>query len=377
MARNTTMVTMKDVLHGKPVEQIVGRRFGVEVEAERFSVDEFARLRDGVPFESDALRNLAGTWRVTQDGSLRHNGVEFVSGVLRPEVVPEALSGLWRVFSDGLVRTSVRAGIHIHVNSAHLTPEDYVAQLQNYVLLEPLLFQVAGETRAQNIYCVPWYLTNDEMVRVRAVCEAALARKSLPLRGALDRTCKYSALYIGPTMTFGTVEFRHAPTWPRVRDVQRWYKLVSAVVDTRLDLTDESSVRTLPELLRGFDLDWERYFAEVESRGLYSRARSLMPCTYKARPWGRPAGLAFPASAQAAAAAPPPPSPVMPAAEALEAYRRNRDRVSITNRPVRRAAPPPVIQFEERANALDFDSILREFEARQAAIRAQETPEEG
>lgn len=282
-----------------------GEVFGIEVEAERLSTREYALLREGAPPEQEALRSLFPTWRMTTDGSLRHNGVEFVTP--RAYVYEDAVAAvkrLYPVFAEGIVRSSVRAGIHIHYNMVHRTAPEFLRFLQTYVLLEPLLFQVVGREREQNIYCIPLYSADNEMEVWRRTIKAALHPRAgmerLP-RLEANASCKYSALYIGPMRTFGSVEFRHAPTWSKATDLLRWLAVVKRVGEVTIVPTGDGCVSAVPDLfhevVKGLNIDWRGYFHEVEERGLVERARSLEPCTYKVKQWGSPAGMVFAAAA--------------------------------------------------------------------------------
>jgi Putative amidoligase enzyme. len=279
---------------------VIGEHYGIEIEAERLPNDEYQRLREGDTFVHPLLRDAARYWSVTTDGSLRHNGVEFVSPVLPPDIVRPTLAVIPPLFEHNLVRTNVRAGVHIHVNVGDWEFPRVMQMVQTYILMEPLLFQYVGPEREQNIYCVPLYRADNEMHVLSKMFRAAASIKGRAdtVQGALVRSyvrasCKYSALFSGPMQTFGTVEFRHAPTYETAEQYLQWWGLVRFVRNTVLDPHDPMSVRQLPELLRGYNFDWDRYFAEVEERGLYGRAKSLEPCTYKVKEWGKPAGAVF------------------------------------------------------------------------------------
>lgn len=303
-----------------PYTKIVGgainfpvNTFGIEVEAERISAIELARIVEHVPPTHPRLQTVMEHWNGTTDGSLRHNGVEWISPPISMAKAELALNVLYDAMDDGLFQPSVRTGIHIHVNTAPLDNVDFVETLRAYAVLEPLLFRFVGVEREQNIYCVPLYRAINEQRLWRRVAHALL--EPTLTRGSLNRAlacirecCKYSALNISPFLRLGTFEFRHAPTFESRVAATNWLHLVAQVSQFRLaaDATEDSLLPAkawATTLVPG--LDWDDYVAEVRERGLIGFANSLQPFTYKVAEWGKPAGLAFdrapmPASRRAA-----------------------------------------------------------------------------
>lgn len=192
----------------------VGERYGIEVECEGLS-------NAMPPLWTEPFFKY---WRTAPDGSLRNGGIEFISSPLVRASVPPALAALWPYIESGQVRPSVRTGIHIHASCLGLDTDGVLRILQHYALLEPVLFNFVGIEREENIYCIPWYRAHDE---------PKVVRNWLEFNGRTARApCKYSALYVGPLRTFGTIEFRHAPTWTNRATVLLWWKMVQALFRT-------------------------------------------------------------------------------------------------------------------------------------------------
>jgi hypothetical protein len=93
-----------------------------------------------------------------------------------------------------------------------------VSLLAAYALVEPLLYRRCGALREENIYCVPHY-RGDTLTP--AIPRGMLAGN---LRDTLARQCKYSGLYLSPLNTFGTIEFRMAPSFPTAEAVEEWVR---------------------------------------------------------------------------------------------------------------------------------------------------------
>jgi hypothetical protein len=196
-----------------------GEKYGIEVEAE------------GCPYEQANELNWSDQfglyWGMTHDGSLRNGGIEFVSRPLARTHVPPAIDSLWRYFAEGRMVPSVRTGIHIHANCIGLDTDQVTRILMHYALVEPQLFSYVGPEREENIYCIPWYRGLDEPAAIREWL--AGDRNARLARGARAEPCKYSALYVGPLSRFGTIEFRHAPTWTDSRTMLQWWKMVQMI----------------------------------------------------------------------------------------------------------------------------------------------------
>jgi hypothetical protein len=188
---------------------------GIEVELEGLNAEEQASLRHERLLEAPSLRNACRAgWTVTTDGSLRAGGVEFISGPDTLENHLPRVELLYMAITEGLVRPSVRTGIHVHVNMQHASNLDMLAFMRAYVVLEPLLFQYVGVERRHNIYCVPLYWAENERRLWRSLARELQAPGSPGTWIVLWRAfCKYSALNLESFARFGTFEFRHAPTF--------------------------------------------------------------------------------------------------------------------------------------------------------------------
>lgn len=220
-----------------------GERYGLEVEAEGYQ---------GGLWSEQFLKY----WRSAPDGSLRNGGIEFISVPLIRSAVPPAIAAVWPYLEEGLVRPSVRTGIHIHVSCLGLSTDDVLRILTHYALLEPVLFNFVGEEREENIYCVPWYRAHDEPATIRGWLDGAF-----PIR---RRPCKYSALFVGPLTSFGTIEFRHAPTWTDRSRMLLWWQMIQMIYRTH---------RTTYDVLA----QWEALGPEAFTRAVFGKLAVPMP----------------------------------------------------------------------------------------------------
>lgn len=252
--------------------------YGIEVEVEGFDRRHWAK----------EARALTEHWDIKEDGSLRNNGAEFVSHFLLPDQLKNAVHHLY-ARTRKLWTPSPRTGIHVHANCLHLTTEQVRRICTYYAFAEPLLFMWAGEEREENIFCVPWYRAHDEADLVARALESGSI-------GELSRSCKYSALYLGPLLTFGTIEFRQSVTHDTPEDLLAWLEVVKKIARSHelpdpIELYAEHGevgvVRTLLDtLIEGItDRDIESLLGP-KNLNVAEVALLFESCTYNYGEWG-------------------------------------------------------------------------------------------
>lgn len=98
-------------------------------------------------------------WHITEDGSLRNEGREFVSKGPVPFDDRELpiLEYLEAIAPQAKTRWqhNYRTSIHVHINVAPLTREQFSRLLKLYMLVEGTFFRLGGEWRRTSPYCVP------------------------------------------------------------------------------------------------------------------------------------------------------------------------------------------------------------------------------
>lgn len=252
------------------------RLFGVEIEVE-----------NGVNMPTD-IWNRTYRFRTTEDGSLRNGGREYIT---LPGTYRETLrsTAAWcRYAATREWHSNHRTGIHVHVDMRDLELAQVAGVCAAYAAFEPLFFAVAGADREENIYCVPWYRATDQARIVRL-----MSKDVYDFEGAV----KYSALYLGPLARFGTIEFRHAPTWQDAKDIRRWVTMISRLVEWSKDMTPTDVLRACgsnPNSVVREVFGWtttaihdpEELMDEADSLGTVDE---MLPCTYKVGDWIPPA----------------------------------------------------------------------------------------
>lgn len=251
-----------------------GRLFGMEIEAEGMTPAEVHERE----WPSGTMRH----WNVVEDGSLR-NGSEFVSLPLTQEFLRGAVQHLYRgAFGPDLFHPSVRTGIHIHASCMFMDTDQVLRIGQHYALLEPLMFKAVGGQRDENIYCIPWYRAHDTP---RAVFGVFAENREYEL-------CKYTALHYAPLFKYGTLEYRHAPTFETAGEACEWLDLVAALHatwQTTYDVLDEwyrLGPSAFAERVFGRDLGWEPEYDALEVDRVCELLRPPKPVVHDG--WGFP-----------------------------------------------------------------------------------------
>jgi len=188
---------------GREAPALGAQAFGVEVELEN------VHLADMVP-------GFLNPWRLEGDGSLRNGGIEFISPPCTYKDLTPMLERLWAERNKQNWTYGARCGVHVHMDFTERSVEELRNFLTLYAAMEPVIFDLCGADREQNIYCIPWYRTDG---RDQAIIRRMLDAPTLANVRNVSDTCKYSALYTEPLRRFGTVEFRGAPVFERVGDM--------------------------------------------------------------------------------------------------------------------------------------------------------------
>lgn len=168
---------------------------------------------------SDSSPYWIGNIGLMHDGSLRNNGVEFITKPLSFTESLKTFDILHKGLTLGPQPFSSRTSIHVHVNMTNMSMAQLKHFLLTYALLEPVFFEVAGETRKHNIHCVPLNFTMLPSIY------------SKPIQDIVKAWSKYSAFNLMPVRTQGTVEFRHLYGTADAQVYQKWLTLIKELWD--------------------------------------------------------------------------------------------------------------------------------------------------
>lgn len=151
-------------------------------------------------------------WRAVADGSLRNNGIEYVSNPIRGQNVYYMLHRLLEELKAQNAKFSERCSIHVHMNVRRLTVNQLVTLLMAYMVAEKSLYrfvQQAGFRRDRNIFCVPLQEGQHDLGLPYFLYLLRNGKANDAVSNIHRHWKKYSGLNIIPVSTLGTVEFRH------------------------------------------------------------------------------------------------------------------------------------------------------------------------
>ena len=248
-------------------------------------------LRFGLELEMEGLAGrveMVEPWGITEDGSLRDGGYEYISQPWTRDELTGHLDSLYEAIDRMDPSTSIRTSTHVHVNMQEKDQEQLELILGFSILAEPLLMSYCGPEREECIYCVPFYRADNEVDAIRDALNS-------PGYNLFMNTCKYSGLFTAPLLTFGTIEYRHAPFWRDRNMLEGWLDIITTCVtaDERFD--------SLEDMIAQCDRDPWAFFSSqfgpqlfmmcsnasaleelMDQADVITIAERLQPCTYKA-----------------------------------------------------------------------------------------------
>ena len=182
---------------------------GIEIEVEGENLPDY-----------DDVGNF---WRVDHDGSLQGEANEYVfKKPLKVGQVDEALAVLEGAYEEceSVITSSVRAGIHVHVNVQELT----AVQLYNYITLysmfEGALLSYCGVGREGNLFCLP---LNQSAALIEELRNVAVYQN---FRNLISDEYRYCAMNVKALGTYGSLEFRAMRSTSDLTRVSMWAKLL-------------------------------------------------------------------------------------------------------------------------------------------------------
>lgn len=208
-----------------------------------------------------ALANLNKVWTMVADGSLRNNGLEFITKPIPAKDGPLALEYLLKHYLNQECCFSPRTSVHVHLNVQDLTRAQAMDYILLYAVYEKLFYKYAGRGRMKNIYCVP--LSDCDLLTY--LCEKGETR---------DRNwSKYTGLNTLPILSYGTIEFRHMHGTFDVAKLSVWINLIVKLKEYIKASTTKQVRGTIAEMNDGFDFQnlmhdiWGKYAGAFKYEG--------------------------------------------------------------------------------------------------------------
>lgn len=183
-------------------------------------------------------------WTATHDGSLRDNGVEFVSKPLSRAQVKTALDEARAMVKKSNLIATERCGLHVHVNMHPYTFGQFFSLVTLYALVETSVFATYAEGRDDSSFAVPLYDNNTLVRHLANDCNYIRQQtKSGKLRRMYaQQASKYSAINTCSLGTFGTLEFRQPYCTRQFKAIKGWIEFIQRLEDTAIEYSDPLQV---------------------------------------------------------------------------------------------------------------------------------------
>lgn len=235
-------------MHSALVGCIGSRAVGIELELEHVTGYELPHSETQY-----TLLNSAPGWAVKRDNSLRNDGVEFISLPSGIDGIMEKLLLLFSQPKSKNWKTSARTGLHVHVNVRDFTWRDIRSLVVAYCLLEPAMFAWVGREREENIFCIPYYRTPKAVLNFHALQNNVSIQEGIT--SIANAWCKYTALHLAPVYKFGSVEFRHAPSWVEPYRIAAWARMCEKIVSY-------AKGKEPKDIINAWDTDWVGFLSQ-------------------------------------------------------------------------------------------------------------------
>jgi len=219
----------------------------------------------------------------TTDGSLRNNGLEFITQPMTYSNVAAVLQEFFTKNSFlGPESYSENTSVHVHTNVQDMTMPQLTALIVLYQVFEKVLFNWVGDERDKNIYCIPW---TETQLNHRTVSRLLKDETYI-----LGDWVKYTALNLQPIVTQGSIEWRHMGGCGDPARILLWCRLIGhmysfakaleyqKVLDIVSQLNTNSQYRAA--LLQVFNSDAEHLmvpgYEELLEEGVLNMKYSIM-----------------------------------------------------------------------------------------------------
>lgn len=222
-----------------------GSLAGIEFEIENCRENN---IPEDLPREFNQVFN--SLWSVTQDGSLRNNGLEFITKPLSGQNLTFALQMLEnytkKVYPE--CEATSRCGIHVHINALDINTAQLFAWVSLYQIFEKQLYRISGG-RDKNLFCLPtwaWDGNIKQAIQYFGIREddGVTAAHQLSSIGL-----KYAGMNTRTLSEHGTLEFRQMQTTKDMAKIAQWADLL-----IRVKLFATKSVEDIPSLVKFWNM---------------------------------------------------------------------------------------------------------------------------
>lgn len=204
----------------------------------------------------------SGLWRITEDGSLRNNGREYImqeaatGQPLMGDDIVRALKAFGSLVEklrehDRLPAVTKRTSTHVHLDVRAMTHEQISRFFLLWYTFEDILFAFVGQDRDKSNYCRAASRNPDILNRAAEFLSDIKRGRIDPRKGN-----KYDAMNFQSIGRIGTIEVRLMHGLYEVNDILNWINILLRLYDAALDPTinidefpEQVSTAGIPEFL--------------------------------------------------------------------------------------------------------------------------------
>lgn len=167
-------------------------------------------LNEDINFPTSSLESITG-WKVHNENSLRHFGVEFVSKPTRYSDYKKSVENLFDSIRSITkckkipFTNSIRTSVHVHFDVGALNTLEVVNFTTLYWILEPFLQHFCGKYRQGNLFCLRAKDSSYMRLELSKILKSYSAIFNTNLVG---ESYRYGSVNFNSLSKFGTLEFR-------------------------------------------------------------------------------------------------------------------------------------------------------------------------
>lgn len=202
----------------------------------------------GLEFEFEGVKSapscLSAYYENDVDHSLRNNGREF--SFRTPLFGMDATNAISLMCAEAVKHKyicSSRCGFHVHMDARKLEHWQLVHIVTIYCIVESLLYKYAGDNRAENNHCVPFYRSSEVLSSIGQYINTKEVQPILSK--VLANTERYWGLNLNALAKFGSLEFRQLRVTTDVTRIRTWIKMLMLIFKAGMSLTEVSQTAVL------------------------------------------------------------------------------------------------------------------------------------
>lgn len=214
-------------------------KVGIELELENVTKATFDKICE------------SGYWDFHNENSLRGECGELASVPIFGHDIDKALEVITETFKRRKKpHFNQRTSVHIHVDVVDMTKEELIRYFLLYTAFERILFRLCDETRQNNPYCLPNYMSEGTKYNLGKLIGYIEDESMSGTKMQIQRWKKYCAMNLMNIVTIGTVEFRHLHGTIDAKEIKDWIRILLSL--KKYAMEGMSKYNDFPDVVSGF-----------------------------------------------------------------------------------------------------------------------------